>query len=87
MLHGWKDVAEEELQPFNQCSGELSVMDGYLLWGGRVVVEPKPGQKLVLKEFYQGHPGTSRMKVLLVQMCVAKDQCRPRGRTTTIQPM
>ena len=43
VLHGWKEEAEEELQPFNQCSGELSVMDGCILWGGQVVV-PKPGQ-------------------------------------------
>ena len=31
MLHGWKDVAEEELQPFYQNSGELNVMDGCTL--------------------------------------------------------
>ena len=32
--HGWNDVAEEEQQPFNQRSGELSMMDGCILWEG-----------------------------------------------------
>ena len=42
---------------------ELSVQDGCLLWGSRVVIPP-PGQPLVTEELHTSHPGMSRMKAL-----------------------
>ena len=47
---------------------ELSVQDRCILWGSRVVVVvPKAGRVKVLDEFYEGHPGVSRMKNLARQ--------------------
>ena len=79
VLHGWKEVAKEELQLFNQRSRELSVMDGCILWGGREV--PKPGHKLVLEELCQGHLARSSWGLKDEKSCsydcvVARDQCR-----------
>ena len=42
---------------------ELSVQDGCVLWGNRVVV-PRAGQDKVLEELHDSHPGMSRMKSL-----------------------
>ena len=51
------------MQPFNDRRNELSVLDGCVLWGNRVVV-PKVGREKVLDELHKGHPGVSRMKGL-----------------------
>ena len=59
-------MAEEgkpNLAPFHSKRNELSLFDGCILWGSRVVV-PKKGQRAVLKELHLGHPGMSRMKAL-----------------------
>ena len=53
----------QELQPFIRCSSELSVTDGCLLRGSRVIV-PSPGHSLVLSQLHETHPGISRMKSL-----------------------
>ncbi len=42
---------------------ELSIQNGCVLWGVRVIV-PKPGQENVLRQFHQCHLGVSRMKAL-----------------------
>ncbi len=42
---------------------ELSVQDGCILWGARVIV-PLQGRKDVLQQLHQCHPGISRMKAL-----------------------
>uniref|UniRef100_H3AQ55 Gypsy retrotransposon integrase-like protein 1 n=1 Tax=Latimeria chalumnae TaxID=7897 RepID=H3AQ55_LATCH len=46
-----------------QRKNELSVEDGCILWGSRVIIPP-PGQKQKLAELHEGHPGSSRMKAL-----------------------
>eukprot|EP00731_Ephydatia_muelleri_P000397 Em0001g397a len=49
-----------------RCSrwkSELSVEDGCILWGSRVVVPP-PGRVPIIKILHDGHPGVSRMKSL-----------------------
>ena len=63
VLYGWPEATQEDsLKPFfNQ--EELSVQDGCLLWGSRVIV-PTQGRSLVLQELHQSHPGVSRMKAL-----------------------
>ncbi|KAI4887000.1 hypothetical protein NFI96_027939, partial [Prochilodus magdalenae] len=55
--------ADSRLVPFILRKDELSVLQGCLMWGNRVVVPPKlrPG---VLDELHTGHPGVVRMKSL-----------------------
>ena len=53
----------EELQPDQKKQNELSVVDGCILWGSRVVI-PLAGRSKVLDELHDGHPGMSRMKSL-----------------------
>jgi hypothetical protein len=62
LLEGWKNEEEDEVTPFNR-KDELSIQDGCVLWGSRVVV-PKKGQPKVLDQLHQGHPGMARMKSL-----------------------
>lgn len=42
---------------------ELSVEDGCLLWGSRVVIPPQARDE-VLTELHEAHPGASQMKAL-----------------------
>ena len=42
---------------------ELSLYEGCLLWGNRVVI-PTPCREAVLTELHAGHPGCTRMKGL-----------------------
>ena len=51
------------LRPYWLRRYELSVEDGVLLWGNRVVM-PFPCQSAVLSELHETHPGVSRMKAL-----------------------
>ena len=37
VLQGWQDVEDEEILPFSRRKRELSVQDGCVLWGSRVV--------------------------------------------------
>ena len=53
----------EQLQPYQQRKGQLSVHGGCVLLGSRVVV-PVAGQAKVIEESHQGHPGITRMKGL-----------------------
>ena len=61
VLQGWRDGEEEEMRLFNRRSEELSVQDGCVLWGSRVII-PKKGQQGVLELLHDGHPSISRMK-------------------------
>jgi len=64
MLHGWpSQEPKEELQQYWRRREELSVMDGCILWGARVVVPP-PGREQVLQELHETHPGFAKMKSL-----------------------
>ena len=60
---GWPEIPEEELQPFWNRRLELSLHDGCIVWGGRVVVLGVWREHL-LSELHGGHPGVSRMKSL-----------------------
>ena len=66
VLHGnWEPVEQDaNFRPFKNRELELSVQDGCLLWGNRVVV-PKPGRKMVLGMLHDSHPGITRMKALV----------------------
>ena len=63
-LEGWPTTNNsEELNPYFSKRTELSVEDGCVLWGARVVV-PSQGRSKVLTELHEAHPGESRMKAL-----------------------
>ena len=63
VAQGWPEVVDPELKIFHTKQEELSIHEGCILWGTRVVV-PKQGREAVLQELHQGHPGISRMKSL-----------------------
>lgn len=52
-----------EFKPYAARQTELSVQDGCILWGARVIIPPQ-GRKDVLQQLHQCHPGISRMKAL-----------------------
>ena len=49
--------------PFFQKSSELSLFDGCILWGSRVVIL-SAHREAILAELHKGHPGMVRMKAL-----------------------
>ena len=63
VLSGWPRTTEatETLKPYERRREELSLQDGCLLWGNRVII-PDTAQARVLEELHVGHPGISRMK-------------------------
>ncbi len=64
VLKGWPDHSDtQELVPYKQRQQELSVQDGCVLWGARVVV-PEQGRAGLLEQLHQSHPGMSKMKGL-----------------------
>ena len=67
VLNGWRDGEELEMHPFNKKRNELSVQDGCVLWGSRVVI-PAIGRDKVLDQLHDCHPGVSRMKGLARSM-------------------
>ena len=59
---GWSTVSDsDELKPYFIRKDELSLQDGCLLWGARVVV-PKAARERVLEMLHEAHPGIVRMK-------------------------
>ena len=63
-LYGWSQTCDEpELKPFFIRRHELSVEQGCLMWGLRVVI-PSVFQQQVLKELHGTHPGVARMKAM-----------------------
>ena len=60
-LQGWPEETGESMKPYRKRKDEISVENGCLLWGARVIVPPQL-QKEVLDEIHEGHPGMVRMK-------------------------
>ena len=58
---GWQHLEGVEFKHYNSRGEELSVQDGCLLWGNRLVI-PETARQRVLDELHAGHPGVSRMK-------------------------
>ena len=58
---GWKDTDDGEMRPFQNRKLELSLQDGCLLWGSRVIVPPSERERIV-SLLHEGHPGIARMK-------------------------
>ncbi len=62
---GWASDVNlgDNFKPYAMRRTELSVQDGCLLWGSRVII-PMQGRKRVLGSLHEGHPGMARMKSL-----------------------
>ena len=60
---GWPSEGDVALRPYTDRRLELSVVDGCLLWGSRVVIPPQ-AQGVILKELHEGDPGICRMRAL-----------------------
>lgn len=61
---GWPQKSPDtSLRPYFSVCSELSVEDGCLLRGSRVVI-PLKGHAQILQILHEGHPGTNRMKNL-----------------------
>ena len=63
ILQGCHFSNKKELRPFIGRKDKLSVQDGCILWGNRVVI-PQAGRAAVMRELHEGHPGICRMKSL-----------------------
>ena len=63
--HGWPDELPNtsDMQPYHRRRHDLSIEDGCLLRGSRVVVPPKLRSRVV-DELHEGHPGIAKMKSL-----------------------
>ena len=60
---GWPDTdaeTSEELQPYVRRKLELSVGEGCVLWGCRVVV-PRKGRDQALQMLHEANPGAAKM--------------------------
>lgn len=63
LLRGSHHEAQQAVPHFHKYWSELSVYDGCLLRGNRVIVPPE-GRERVIELLHEGHPGNSRMKGL-----------------------
>ncbi|XP_045188468.2 uncharacterized protein K02A2.6-like [Mercenaria mercenaria] len=63
-LNGWpKYVNDPDLKPYFIRRNELSVDNGVILWGLRVVI-PEPYREQLLSELHEKHMGMCKMKAL-----------------------
>ncbi|KAL7859591.1 hypothetical protein SRHO_G00147380 [Serrasalmus rhombeus] len=61
---GWPlTCPASELLPYFKRRDELTVEDGVLLWGLRVIIPPR-GRQALMEELHEAHPGASRMKAV-----------------------
>ncbi|RXN33535.1 putative protein K02A2.6-like protein [Labeo rohita] len=63
VLKGWPEEVEPPLSPYYHRRDSLSVKDGCVIWGARIII-PSQGRAAVLKQLHQNHSGMSRMKGL-----------------------
>ncbi len=65
---GWQVREKGVLQPYYTRRNELTVNQGILLWGSRVVV-PRILQARMIEQLHLSHPGMERMKQLARVLC------------------
>ena len=58
---GWPAEVSETIQPYAARKSEITIEDGCLLWGIRVII-PKRLQAGMLRDLHREHPGISKMK-------------------------
>ena len=64
VLNGWpKELDGPALLPYWYRRHELTVLDGCVLWGARLVMPPQARMR-VLEDVHKTNPGSSRMKGL-----------------------
>ncbi|XP_061774106.1 uncharacterized protein K02A2.6-like [Nerophis ophidion] len=66
IMEGWPKEIPDELRVYYRKRDELSVEQGCVLWGTRVIV-PAKMRGAVLKEIHDGHPGIVKMKTIARQ--------------------
>lgn len=60
---GWPAQTDVCFKPYQQRKFELSVRDGCVLWGAKVII-PTKGRDKILRLLHQTHLGISKMKGL-----------------------
>ena len=60
---GWPSNTAEEFAVFHRRRDELSLQQGCILWGSRVII-PVPGRECLLEELHECHPGIVSMKAM-----------------------
>ena len=63
ILKGWPEQVPQSLRVYYSKMEQLTVEDGCLLWGGRVIV-PESLKEVVMAELHNHHLGISKMKAL-----------------------
>ena len=65
ILHGWNENVEgkEDFRPYFNRRNELTVLQGCILWGNKIIVPPQ-GRDSVTEELHDTHPGIVKMKNL-----------------------
>ena len=61
LLEGWPAECKEEHVPYQRRKEELTLQNGCILWGNRVIIPPA-GRESIMELLHNGHPGVSRMK-------------------------
>ena len=69
LLVGWPITSDKDSAPFEHRKEELSIENGCVLLGSRVVI-PKQGQESIVEILHEGHPGISRMKKSCTRVCL-----------------
>jgi len=64
VINGWPQaVTDPDIRPYKERQDQLTVEQGCVLWGMRVIV-PEVLRTKVLDEIHETHPGMSRMKAI-----------------------
>ena len=63
VMKGWHEHKDPNLQPFYSRRNELTVHQGCIMWGSRVVIPTKLRSE-VLQVLHESHVGVIRMKAL-----------------------
>ena len=73
---GWPVKVPDPLKPFFTRRDELSIEEGCIIWGTRVIV-PKKLQSSVFKLLHEGHVGMVKMKMIACSYiwwpCIVKE--------------
>ena len=62
-IKGWITTREKDLEPYYRRKDELTIQDGCLLWGNRVITATKL-RNHILSELHEGHLGIVKMKAI-----------------------
>ncbi|PIK55838.1 hypothetical protein BSL78_07267 [Apostichopus japonicus] len=101
VMEGWPEQTDDSLKQYFMKRTEITVQNGCLLWGNRVIIPPK-GRIQLLNELHETHLGGARMKSLarmfiwwpkmdneiddLVKQCKPCQENRQNPPTAPLQP-